>query len=70
MTDTAKPSALIELLITLIIPSIILMKLSGPENLGVVNALLLALAFPLFWGARSIRELAGLKLTDALKGNA
>lgn len=54
MTDTAKPSPLIELLITLIIPSIILMKLSGPENLGVVNALLLALAFPLFWGARSL----------------
>lgn len=54
MADTAKPSPLIELLITLIIPSIILMKLSGPENLGAVNALLLALAFPLFWGARSL----------------
>ncbi len=54
MTDTAKPNPLIELLITLIIPSIILMKLSGPENLGVVNALLLALALPLFWGARSL----------------
>ncbi|MBU1665148.1 MAG: MFS transporter [Gammaproteobacteria bacterium] len=49
---TAKP--LIEVLITLIIPSLILMKLSGPEDLGVVNALLLALAFPLFWGVRSL----------------
>lgn len=59
MTDTAaapKPAAnpLIELALTLIIPSIILMKLSGPEDLGAVNALLLALAFPLFWGARSL----------------
>ncbi|MFO7542500.1 MAG: VC0807 family protein [Thiobacillus sp.] len=56
MTHTAatKPNPLVELAITLIIPSIILMKLSGPDDLGVVNALLLALAFPLFWGARSL----------------
>ena len=54
MTQTAKPNLLIELSITLIIPSIILMKLSGPQDLGTVNALLLALAFPLFWGARSL----------------
>ena len=39
---TANP--LIELMITMIIPSLILMKLSGPQNLGAVNALLLALA--------------------------
>ncbi len=45
---------MIEMLITLILPSIVLMKLSGPEELGTVNALLLALAFPLFWGARSM----------------
>lgn len=54
MTDTAKPNALVELLVTLIIPSLILMKLSDPEDLGAVNALLLALAFPLFWGARDL----------------
>jgi intracellular septation protein A len=52
MTDTVKPNPLIELLVTLIIPSLILMKLSDPEDLGVVNALLLALAFPVLWGAR------------------
>jgi hypothetical protein len=50
----AKNNPLIELLVTLIIPSLILMKLSGPEDLGAVNALLLALAFPLFWGARDL----------------
>jgi hypothetical protein len=52
MHDTAKPNVFVELLITLLIPSLILMKLSGPENLGAVNALLLALAFPLGWGTR------------------
>ncbi len=52
MTDTSKPNPLIELLITLIIPSLILMKLSSDEYLGTVNALLLALSFPLFWGLR------------------
>ena len=49
-----KNNPLIELLVTLIIPSLILMKLSGPEDLGAVNALLLALAFPLFWGVRDL----------------
>ena len=53
-TSTAKPNALTELLVTLIIPSLILMKLSGPEDLGAVNALLLALAFPLSWGIRDL----------------
>ena len=54
MTAAAKPNPLIELLITLVIPSLILMKFSDPEDLGAVNALLLALAFPLFWGARDL----------------
>ncbi len=54
MTAAAKPNTLTELLVTLIIPSLILMKLSGAEDLGAVNALLLALAFPLAWGARDL----------------
>lgn len=54
MNETAKPNPLIELLLTLILPSFILMKLSGPEELGTLNALLLALAFPLFWGGWSL----------------
>ncbi|OWQ91192.1 MFS transporter [Roseateles aquatilis] len=72
MTDTAaasKPAAnpLIELLITLIIPSIILIKLSSPEeDLGVLNALLLALAFPLAWGARDLLTRRKLNLFAAL----
>jgi intracellular septation protein A len=54
MNDAAKPNPLFDLLITLIIPSLILMKLSGPDELGAANALLLALAFPLAWGARDL----------------
>lgn len=54
MNDMAKPNPLLDLLLTLIIPSLILMKLSGPGELGAANALLLALAFPLAWGARDL----------------
>ena len=66
MTETAKPSPLIELAITLIVPSLILMKLSGPEDMGAVNALLLALAFPLAWGARDLLMRRKLNLFAAL----
>ena len=57
---------MVELLITLIIPSLILMKLSGPENLGAVYALLLALAFPLGWGVRDYLLQRKLNLFAAL----
>lgn len=53
-TDTAKPNPLLELTVTLIIPSLILMKFSGPDELGAVNGLLVALAFPLGWGIRDL----------------
>src|SRR5690606_2427313 len=42
---------LIDLAISILLPSFILMKLSGEERLGADGALLLALAFPLGWGA-------------------
>lgn len=41
---------LVDMLVSIIIPSLILMKLSGDEDLGATNALVLALAFPLGWG--------------------
>lgn len=52
--NKAKPNPLVELAITLLIPSLILMKLSGPDDLGPLNALLLALVFPLAWGLRDL----------------
>ena len=66
MNDNSKPNPLTELLITLIIPSVILMKFSDPEQLGAVYALLLALAFPLAWGARDLLTRKKLNLFAAL----
>jgi hypothetical protein len=47
---THKPRPMIDLLVSIVIPSIILMKFSGAENLGASTALIVALAFPLGWG--------------------
>ena len=46
-----QPRPLIDLAVSILIPSLVLMKLSAPERLGADGALLLALAFPLGWGA-------------------
>ena len=45
-----KPRPMIDLLVSIAIPSLVLMKLSGDEDLGAANALMVALAFPLGWG--------------------
>lgn len=50
MNTTQKSNPLLEIALTLVVPSLILMKLSDPEKLGAANALMLALAFPLGWG--------------------
>jgi hypothetical protein len=66
MTDTTKPNPFLEPLITLVVPALILMKLSDPERLGAVPALLLALAFPLVWGMRDLIRSRKLNLFAAL----
>ena len=45
-----KPRPFIDLLVSIIIPSVILMKFSGDSDLGASGALVVALAFPLGWG--------------------
>lgn len=45
-----KPRPMIDLLVSIIVPSVILMKFSGDEALGADGALITALAFPLAWG--------------------
>lgn len=45
-----RPRPMIDLLVSIIIPSLILMKLSGAEHLGASGALIAALAFPIGWG--------------------
>ena len=47
---THQPRPMVDLLVSIIIPSIILMKFSGAEYLGATTALIFALAFPLSWG--------------------
>ncbi len=66
MTDIAKTNPLLELLINIVIPSVILMKWSGPQDLGAVNALLAALVFPLAWGARDLLQWHKVNLFAAL----
>lgn len=45
-----KPRPMIDLLVSIVMPSFILMKLSGDDALGATTALIVALAFPLSWG--------------------
>ncbi len=47
---THKPRPMLDLLLGIVIPSIILMKFSGDDDLGASGALITALAFPLLWG--------------------
>jgi len=55
VTDTQKspshkPRPLVDLLVSIVIPSILLMKFSGDDALGATTALVMALAFPVSWG--------------------
>lgn len=45
-----KPNPLVDVLISIVVPSIILMKLSGDADLGPEGALVTALSFPIGWG--------------------
>lgn len=45
-----KPRPMVDLLVSIVIPSVILMKFSGDDALGATGALIAALAFPLSWG--------------------
>lgn len=56
--EEPKQRPFVDLVVSIIIPSLILMKLSGEESLGPVGALLVALAFPIAWG---LYELLGNK---------
>lgn len=49
-TKPSNTSAFTNIIVNIAIPSVVLMKLSAPERLGPVYALLLALCFPLSFG--------------------
>ena len=60
MTEEEEPKQrpFVDLIVSIIIPSIILMKFSGEDQLGPAGALIIALAFPIVWG---LYELLGNK---------
>ena len=47
---THQPRPLVDMMLSIVIPTVILMKLSGEGDLGPAAALLAALAFPIGWG--------------------
>lgn len=71
-TSVRAPSPLLELALTIALPTLVLMQLSGPERLGPIRALLLALFFPLAWGVwdllrrRKLNWLAVLGIVSTL----
>ena len=50
MADQDKQNPFIDLIVSIILPSVVLMKFSGEDHLGPVLGLVVALAFPLGWG--------------------
>lgn len=65
----ANPNPLLEIVITILVPAVILMQLSGEGRLGSMGALWLALAFPLGWGLREAvtrRKLSWLALLGVI----
>lgn len=56
MTESPTHSPLLEIAVTLLIPSLILMQFSGAEHLGAAGALVLALALPIGWGLRELAK--------------
>ena len=46
----AKPNPLLEIAVTIVLPGVVLMLLSGADRLGPAGALVAALALPVGWG--------------------
>ena len=61
-----KNNTLLELFFNIVIPSVILMKLSGPEYLGTVIGLLVALAFPVSYAIYDFIKIRSLNFISLL----
>jgi intracellular septation protein A len=61
-----KNNTLIELLFNIVIPSVILMKLSGPEYLGTVAGLIVALVFPVTYAIHDFIKTRSLNFISLL----
>jgi hypothetical protein len=62
----AKPSPWLELLITIVVPALVLMQLSGANRLGPAGALVLALSFPLAYGGWDLLRRRKLNLMASI----
>jgi len=62
----AKPSPWLELLITIVVPALVLMQLSGANRLGPAGALVLALSFPLVYGGWDLLRRRKLNLMASI----
>lgn len=62
-----KQSPFMDLIVSIIVPSVILMKFSGEDNLGPTGALLVALSFPILWGLYDLAK-NGVKNYVAILG--
>lgn len=65
-TQPKKESLLANLLLNIVIPTLILTKLSGDEWLGTKWAIVVALAFPLLYGARDLKQSGKVNFFSAL----
>ena len=67
---SAKPESqenpFLSLAFSILIPTVILTKFSGPDSLGPVTGLLVAIAFPLGWGLRDLIKTRRAGLIPAL----
>ena len=65
-SETKKNNSLQELLFNIVIPSLILMKLTGPEYLGTVIGLIVALSFPVGYAIYDYSKVRSLNLFSVL----
>ena len=66
MTRTAPNNPWLEIAVTIVLPSVVLMQASSADRLGPTGALLLALAFPLGWGLNGWRQRRGFGTMPAI----
>ncbi len=66
IAEQKKNSPLLEIIFNILIPSLILMKLSGPEYLGTVVGLLVALAFPVSYAIYDYTKVKSLNFISVL----
>ncbi|MDE3269332.1 MAG: MFS transporter [Pseudomonadota bacterium] len=66
MNTDRRENPLVSLLFNIVIPSLILTKLSEPERLGALYALLVALAFPISYGLYEFRQAKRVGFIPAL----